>query len=200
MAIVKAAIAELGEQIADGLETMLQPHGVAVYLEAHHLCTQMRGVREVSPLTRTTFWRGEYEYALNTNERTAASYFERNYVPLEEADRIEFVTREKTIVKGIRVIPTPGHTPFHQSILIESAGERAFYLGDLVPTHAHLPLPWIMGYDVEPLVTLETKRRILKQAVDENWLLIFEHDATPYALDGRSRRNSLHLDLGVVLD
>jgi GTP cyclohydrolase IA len=51
----------IGRQIADGLETMLQPHGVAVYLEAHHLCTQMRGVREVSPLTRTTFWRGEYD-------------------------------------------------------------------------------------------------------------------------------------------
>ena len=51
----------IGRQIADGLETMLEPHGVAVYLEAHHLCTQMRGVREVSPLTRTTFWRGEYD-------------------------------------------------------------------------------------------------------------------------------------------
>src|SRR5687768_5220958 len=51
----------LGQQIADGLEAMLQPHGVAVYLEAHHLCTQMRGVREDSPLTRTTFWRGEYD-------------------------------------------------------------------------------------------------------------------------------------------
>ena len=122
--------------------------------------------------------RGEYEYAMHSNERTAASYFERNYVPLERADKIEFVTREKAIVKGVRVIPTPGHTPFHQSVLIESAGERAFYLGDLVPTHAHLPLPWIMGYDVEPLATLETKRRILKQALDEKWLLIFEHDAT----------------------
>ena len=51
----------LGQQIADALNTMLQPHGVAVYLEAHHLCTEMRGVREVSPLTRTSFWRGEYE-------------------------------------------------------------------------------------------------------------------------------------------
>ena len=51
----------MGQQIADGLEAMLQPHGVAVYLEAHHLCTQMRGVREDSPLTRTTFWRGEYD-------------------------------------------------------------------------------------------------------------------------------------------
>jgi glyoxylase-like metal-dependent hydrolase (beta-lactamase superfamily II) len=122
--------------------------------------------------------RGEYEYAMNPNERTAASYFERNFLPVEAAEKLELVAREKTIVKGIRVVPTPGHTPFHQSVLIESGGERAFYLGDLVPTHAHLPLPWIMGYDVEPLVTLETKRRILKQAVDENWLLIFEHDAT----------------------
>jgi len=122
--------------------------------------------------------RGEYEFATRPNERTVASYFERNYTPLEAAEKIEFVSREKEIVKGIRVIPTPGHTPFHQSILIESAGERAFYLGDLVPTHAHLPLPWIMGYDVEPLVTLETKRGILKQALEEQWLLIFEHDAT----------------------
>jgi glyoxylase-like metal-dependent hydrolase (beta-lactamase superfamily II) len=121
--------------------------------------------------------RGEYDYAMTPNERTVASYFERNYAPLEAADKIEWVSREKEIVKGVRVIPTPGHTPYHQSILIESAGERAFYLGDLVPTHAHLPLPWIMGYDVEPLVTLETKRRILKQAVDENWLIMFEHDA-----------------------
>ena len=121
--------------------------------------------------------RGEFDYATHTNERTAASYFDRNYVPLESADKIEFVSREKEIVKGIKVIPTPGHTPFHQSIMIESAGERAFYFADLVPTSAHLPLPWIMGYDVEPLVTLETKRRILKQAVDEHWLAIFEHDA-----------------------
>jgi GTP cyclohydrolase I len=51
----------IGQQIADALDSMLHPHGVAVYLEAHHLCTQMRGVREVAPLTRTTFWRGEYE-------------------------------------------------------------------------------------------------------------------------------------------
>jgi glyoxylase-like metal-dependent hydrolase (beta-lactamase superfamily II) len=78
---------------------------------------------------------------------------------------------------------TPGHTPWHQSLLLESAGERALYLGDLVPTTAHLPLPWIMGYDVEPLVTLETKRRVLSRAKAEEWLLIFEHDAkTPWSL------------------
>jgi glyoxylase-like metal-dependent hydrolase (beta-lactamase superfamily II) len=140
--------------------------------------------------------RGEYDYALHPNERTGASYFDRNYVPIDAAGKLELLAREKEIVKGIRAVPTPGHTPYHQSILIESAGERAFYLGDLVPTHAHLPLPWIMGYDVEPLVTLETKRRILKQAVEEEWTLIFEHDAgVPWGRiehDGKSYRLAGH--------
>ena len=72
----------------------------------------------------------------------------------------------------------------------ESDGERALFLGDLIPTAHHLPLPWIMGYDVEPLVTLETKRRILARAADEGWLLVFEHDAhTPWGRvqhDGKS--------------
>ena len=174
--------------LEDGLRQLgVAPKDVALVINTHlhfdHAGGNTRnrpdGSLEISfPNATYVVKRGEYEYATHSNERTAASYFERNYVPLETADRIEFVSREKEIVKGIKVVPTPGHTPFHQSVLIESAGERAFYLGDLVPTHAHLPLPWIMGYDVEPLVTLETKRRILKQAVDEGWLLIFEHDAS----------------------
>ncbi len=61
----------IGQQIADTLDAMLQPHGVAVYLQAHHLCTQMRGVREITPLTRTTFWRGEYE----SNAALRAEFF-----------------------------------------------------------------------------------------------------------------------------
>ncbi|MFL5463424.1 MAG: MBL fold metallo-hydrolase [Gemmatimonadaceae bacterium] len=174
--------------LEDGLRAIgVAPTDIALVINTHlhfdHAGGNTRnrpdGSLEISfPNATYIVKRGEYEYATHTNERTAASYFERNFVPLETAGKIEFVAREKEIVKGIRVVATPGHTPFHQSVLIESAGERAFYLGDLVPTHAHLPLPWIMGYDVEPLVTLETKRRILKQALDEKWLLIFEHDAT----------------------
>ena len=121
--------------------------------------------------------KGEYEYAAHTNERTAGSYFPHNFVPVQEAGRFDFVDGEREIIAGIRAIPTPGHTPHHHGLLIESEGERAFYIADLVPTAAHLPLPWIMGYDVEPLVTLETKRHILKRAVDEEWLVVFEHDA-----------------------
>ena len=135
-------------------------------------------VRPAFPSARYVMQRGEYEYATHTNERTAASYFAHNFVPLVEAGLVDFVEGDGEILPGIRSVLTPGHTPFHQGLLIESDGERAFYLADLAPTAAHLPLPWIMGYDVEPLVTLETKRRILKRVVDDEWLVIFEHDAS----------------------
>ncbi|HSJ65551.1 MAG TPA: MBL fold metallo-hydrolase [Gemmatimonadaceae bacterium] len=129
------------------------------------------------PHARYVVQRGEYEFATHTNERTAGSYFPPNYVPIHEAGLFDFVEGETQILPGIRLLPTPGHVPFHQSILLESDGERALFLADLIPTTTHLPLPWIMGYDVEPLVTLETKRRILRRAAEERWLLIFEHDA-----------------------
>jgi glyoxylase-like metal-dependent hydrolase (beta-lactamase superfamily II) len=136
------------------------------------------GTRPAFPNARYVMQRGEYEYATHTNERTAASYFRQNFVPLAEAGLVDFIDGEGEIVRGIRAIPTPGHTPHHQGLLIESGGEQAFYIADLTPTVAHLPLAWIMGYDVEPLVTLETKRHILARAVEEEWLVVFEHDPT----------------------
>lgn len=174
--------------LEDGLrEIGARPEDVAIVINTHLHFDHAGGntyrdesgkVKPAFPNARYFVKRGEYDYATHTNERTSASYFERNFMPVVATGKFEFVSREREIVKGIRVVPTPGHTPFHQSVLIESGGERAFFLGDLCPTHAHLPLPWIMGYDVEPLVTLETKRRILRQAEDEGWLLVFEHDAT----------------------
>ena len=135
------------------------------------------GVGLSFPNARYLVQAGEYHYATHLNERTAGSYFARNFVPVHEAGRLDLVDGERDVVPGIRLVRTPGHTPHHQSVLLESGGERALFLGDLVPTAAHVPLPWIMGYDVEPLVTLESKRRILRQALDERWLLVLEHDA-----------------------
>jgi glyoxylase-like metal-dependent hydrolase (beta-lactamase superfamily II) len=121
--------------------------------------------------------RQEYLFARQANERTAASYFPHNYEPVEQAGRLRLLDGKTELLNGIVAVPTPGHTPGHQSVMITSGNARAFFLADLAPTASHLPLPWIMGYDVEPLVTLETKRRILAQAHDERWLLVFEHDA-----------------------
>ena len=146
-------------------------------------------VRPTFRKARYVVQRGEYEWATNTNERTAASYFAHNFEPVVASGQLEFVSGEVEVWPGIRLLPTPGHTPHHQSVLIESDGAKAFFPADLTPTSAHLPLPWIMGYDVEPLRTLETKRHILRRAVEEEWVLVFEHDAQVtsgrVALDGK---------------
>jgi glyoxylase-like metal-dependent hydrolase (beta-lactamase superfamily II) len=133
-------------------------------------------LRPAFPKARYVVQAGEYQYATHTNERTAASYFPHNFVPIAERGLFDFVEGDRELAPGLRLVQTPGHTPHHQGVLLESRGERAFYIADLAPTTAHLPLPWIMGYDVEPLVTLETKRRVLRQAVEEDWLVVFEHD------------------------
>jgi glyoxylase-like metal-dependent hydrolase (beta-lactamase superfamily II) len=119
---------------------------------------------------------GELEFATHTNERTAGSYLEHNVQPVGAAGRWRLVTGETELLPGIRLVPTPGHVPHHQSVVVADGGERACFLADLVPTTAHVPLPWIMGYDVEPLVTLETKRALLSRAEADGWVLVFEHD------------------------
>jgi glyoxylase-like metal-dependent hydrolase (beta-lactamase superfamily II) len=135
-------------------------------------------VRASFPNARYVVQKGEHHWATHTNERTAASYFERNWEPIREAGRFDLIEGEREIVPGISVIMTPGHVPFHQSVLVDGGAEIACFLGDVCPTAAHLPLPWIMGYDVEPLVTMESKRSLLRRAEEEKWLLVFEHDAT----------------------
>ncbi len=120
---------------------------------------------------------GEYAWATHTNERTAASYFPPNFASLRASGQLQLIDGDVEIVRGITARVTPGHVPFHQSLLVESGAERACFLGDVMPTTNHVPLAWIMGYDVEPLRTLESKRALLREAAADNWLLIFEHDA-----------------------
>ena len=118
----------------------------------------------------------EWNWAHTLNERIQASYLPHNFDPVMAEQRWTLLDGQAEVLPGIRVLPTPGHCPGHQSVLLHSAGDTACYLGDLVPTFSHLPLPWIMGYDVEPLRTLEAKRDLLQRAVDEHWLLVSVHD------------------------
>jgi glyoxylase-like metal-dependent hydrolase (beta-lactamase superfamily II) len=143
----------------------------------------------VSTFPRAKYFvqRGEYEDAARANERTRASYRRENFTPVAHVDQWEFMDGETELVPGVSVVVTEGHTRHHQSIKIESEGQIAFYLGDLIPTVSHLPLPYIMGYDLYPLQTLETKRWVLDRALSENWLLVFEHD--PRVLMGRVRKD-----------
>lgn len=150
-------------------------------------------VRPAFPRARYLVQADEWSFAHIRNERVRASYLPDNFEPIQHAGLLELVVGESEVVPGLRVVPTPGHTPGHQSVLLESAGETACFLGDLVPTAAHLPLPWIMGYDVEPLVTLEGKRALLERARQQGWLLVFQHDASvPWGrLSAREQRPTL---------
>jgi glyoxylase-like metal-dependent hydrolase (beta-lactamase superfamily II) len=153
-------------------------------------------VRISFPRARYYVQRGEWEYAHQANERTQASYLPHNFDPVEAAGQLHFLEGEGGVVPGISVFPTPGHTPHHQSVRVRSGGETACFLADVVPTMAHLPLPWIMGYDVEPLRTLESKRALLRRAVDERWLLVSTHDPrTPWGYVAEGEKGTvLHED------
>jgi glyoxylase-like metal-dependent hydrolase (beta-lactamase superfamily II) len=120
--------------------------------------------------------REEWESAMHPNERTKGSYRQEDFMILNEMGLIKFVEGDTQILEGVSVIETPGHTGHHQSALIESGGEKALFLGDLIPTATHIPYPYIMGYDLFPLTTLTTKKKILARAYEEKWLLIFQHD------------------------
>ena len=187
-------------RLEDGLRQLgFRPDDVALVINTHLHFDHAGGntwrdpsgaIRPTFPNARYVVQAGEFHFATHPNERTAASYFPHNFVPIAEGGLFDLVEGEQEVADGVSLVRTPGHVPHHQGVLLESAGERAFYLADLVPTIAHLPLPWIMGYDVEPLVTLETKRRTLRRALDEDWLVVFEHDPTTawgrVAFDGKA--------------
>ncbi len=133
-------------------------------------------VRPTFPNARHLIRRGEWDVAHSNNPRIRASYLRHNFEPLGEDGLVDFIDRDGPIAPGVHLIGTPGHTAFHQSVLVETGEDTLFYLGDLVPTRAHVGLPWIMAYDLEPLVTLEQKKHWLTRAAAEGWRLVFEHD------------------------
>lgn len=120
--------------------------------------------------------RKEWESALNPDERSSASYIRDRLIPLKEKGNLELIDGDLEVEEGIKIIHAPGHTRGHQCVLIESKGKKLFFPGDLIPTSAHFPLPYIMAYDLFPLETLENKKKILERAEREGWIFALYHD------------------------
>jgi glyoxylase-like metal-dependent hydrolase (beta-lactamase superfamily II) len=133
-------------------------------------------VRPRFPRAQYVVRRGEWDDATHPHARNRASYLQDNFVPLADAGVLQLVDEDQTIMPGVRVRRTGGHTMHHQMVLIESAGKIAAFVADLIPTAAHLPDAWIMGYDLYPMDTLATKRAFAKEAVEREILVFFEHD------------------------
>jgi glyoxylase-like metal-dependent hydrolase (beta-lactamase superfamily II) len=152
-----------------------------------------RHVRPSYPNATYVVQKGELEFARKANERTRASYLPHNWEPIASANRWRLLEGDGEVLPGISVRVTPGHVPWLQTVVVRDRGETAAFMSDLIPLTAHLPLPWIMGYDVEPLRTLESKRAFLDEAVREGWKLVFEHD--PAVAVGRLKREGKDLIL-----
>lgn len=128
------------------------------------------------PKARYIIQKGEWEDALHPSERDKASYLEQNFLPLEKYGLLQLVDGNKEISEGVEVIVVPGHTSRHQCLKVSTGGKVFFFLGDLVPTSAHVGLSYIMSYDLSPQQTLENKREYFEQAIEEDWILAFNHD------------------------
>lgn len=169
-------------------------HVVLTHLHFDHAggATRRDGDNWAPRYENATYWLDatEWEHGINPNERERASYLPHTYEPLEAAGALRLVEGEAEILPGVTLVPAPGHTAGHRVVRFADGGEEAWYLADLVPTTRHLPLPWIMAYDLEPLVTLATRKALYPRFVDTKARLFFEHDEAPtsgWAVGGPKR-------------
>ncbi len=161
---------------ADGVEIVLATHlhfdhagGFTTRDASGALTPRFRRARYIA---RTAEW----EDATHPHERNHASYLQENFVPLMEARVLDLMPHDAPIMPGVRVVRTGGHTMHHQIVMIESGGRTAVFAADLVPTVAHIDVPWVMGYDLYPMDTLAFKRTFIRDAIDREYLVFFEHD------------------------
>jgi len=123
-----------------------------------------------------------WDWAINPNKREVASFLKENLLPIEETGNLNFITtsrRQFSFVDelGFKVFYADGHTEKQMLPIISHKGQKIAFAGDLIPTAGHVPLPYVMGYDVRPLTTLKEKDLFLNYAADNNVLLLLEHDS-----------------------
>jgi glyoxylase-like metal-dependent hydrolase (beta-lactamase superfamily II) len=121
---------------------------------------------------------GEWNDATHPHERNRASYLAENFFPVSASGQLRLMDGDGSVMPGVRVVRTGGHTMHHQIVMIESGGRTAVFAADLIPTTAHVDVAWIMGYDLYPMDTLAFKREFVREAIEREYLIFFEHDPT----------------------
>jgi glyoxylase-like metal-dependent hydrolase (beta-lactamase superfamily II) len=170
------ALGEVGLE-PDAIDTVVMSH---LHFDHSGGTTRRNAAGALEPVfrrARHVVQAREWQDATHPHERNRASYLAENIFPLEEHGLLQPVDGETEIAPGVRVIPTPGHTAGHQSVLLgQPGGPRAIFLGDVVPTAVHTRLPFVMGYDLDPARTVETKRALFERAIREDWIVLWGHD------------------------
>lgn len=117
-----------------------------------------------------------WQWAVNPNSREKASFLKENIIPIQESGQLKFIKEGDFFSDSISILEVNGHTEAMMLPLVKYKNQTIAFMADLIPSVGHLPIPYVMGYDVRPLETLKEKEKILQKALDENWLLFFEHD------------------------
>ncbi len=177
-----------GKLIDDLARNGVQPADVDIVINTHlhndhtgwNTIQQGDDLAVTFPNARYYIQRGEWEDATHPNERTRATYLPENLLPVEAAGQIEFIDGETQVTSDITVIETPGHTAEHASVVIANGGETAIYLGDMIQHQVQLErVAWLSAFDVLPLVNLETKKRLIADAIKNQSLLVAVHNPFP---------------------
>lgn len=175
----------------DSLEKSLNKHGftanditdmVLTHLHFDHCGGSIRYNNDRTKF-ETTFKNARYhihqkqwDWAVNPNPREKASFLKENILPIKESGQLEMLDTKAPFANHVSFMEVYGHTEAMVLPLVEYKGRKILYMADLLPSAAHVPLPYVMAYDVRPLETMKEKTAILNQAADENWVLFFEHD------------------------
>jgi len=173
-------------KLADSLRAIagIEPETITIVVNTHlHFdhCggnTEFDGSQPVPTFSNARYYfsRAEYEHAEQPSERDRASYLPENWQPLRDSGQLTLQEAIYEVVPGLTMETYPGHNRSMQCWRLVSGGQTLFGFADLVPMRAHVAYPWIMGYDLYPVETLESKRRLLPQAAREQWLCLFYHD------------------------
>jgi glyoxylase-like metal-dependent hydrolase (beta-lactamase superfamily II) len=192
-----------GPRLIEGLRAYgLHPEEIDIVVDTHLHFDHCGGNTRVEkdkvvptfPNARYVTHKGEFEHAKNPTERDRASYMPDNYMPIEAAGKLSLIEDDRVIAPGVELIRVPGHTADMLCVKLEGGGKTAFLFDDLVPMTPHLGLPWIMGYDLYPMQTLENKKKWIPQVVREEWIALFTHDPHIPAAYLREREGKLEVE------
>ena len=198
-----------GDPLLDSLaRTSVSPDQIDLVINTHlhfdhcggNTRVHRNSVVPTFPRARHVVQRAELAHAINPTERDRASYFPENVAAISKEGLWDLVEGDTQILPGISVACIPGHNANIQAIVIVGGGRTLAFVADLLPTRHHIPLPWIMAYDLFPLQTLETKRHWLTRMIAENWIVVFGHDpdvpaATLHRRDGKIEAEPVDLNL-----
>ncbi|HYL47719.1 MAG TPA: MBL fold metallo-hydrolase [Candidatus Limnocylindrales bacterium] len=174
-----------GPRLIEGLRHYgLHPEEVDIVVNTHLHFDHCGGNTRVEkdkvvptfPNARYIVHKGEFEHAKNPTERDRASYMPENYMPIEAAGKFSLIADDRVIAPGVELIRVPGHVADMLCVKLHGGGKTAFLFDDLIPMTPHLGLPWIMGYDLYPMMTLENKKKWLPIVAREGWIALFCHD------------------------